>query len=147
MKWPHLAPNSRRNTARALTNATLAMLTSNRGRPPEADLRKALTAWSFNARTSGVGNPPAEVARALAWLERNTREVGDLAEPAVVRQVLDALALRVDGSAAAPGTVQRERGVLVNVAEYAVERKLLPRNPITRLPARHPESSGRWTGG
>jgi hypothetical protein len=52
--------------------------------------------------------------------------------------MLDALAMRVDGSAAAPGTVQRERGVLVNVAEYAVERKLLPHNPITRLPRKAP---------
>ena len=121
MKWPHLAPNSRRNTARALTNATLALVTTDRARPPDADLRKALTAWSFNVRTSRSGTPPAEVARAITWLERNTREVGDLTEPAVVRKVLDALALRVDGTPAAPGTVQRERGVLVNVAEYAVE--------------------------
>ena len=59
MKWPHLAPNSWRNTARALTNATLALLTSDRGRPPDPDLRKALTAWSFNLRTSGSGSPPA----------------------------------------------------------------------------------------
>ena len=147
MKWPHLAPNSRRNTARALTNATLALLTSDRGRPPDADLRKALTAWSFNVRTSEAGQPPAEVARALAWLERNTRIVGDLAEPAVVRAVLDAVALRVDGAAAAPGTVQRERGVLVNVAEYAVERKLLPHNPITRLPRKAPRIVAAVIGG
>ena len=40
MKWPHLAPNSRRNTARALTNATLALLTSDRGRPPDVELRR-----------------------------------------------------------------------------------------------------------
>jgi hypothetical protein len=138
MKWPHLAPNSRRNTARALTNATLALLASDRGRPDDTDLRKALTSWSFNVRTSSSGSPPAEVARALAWLERHTRDLADLAEPAVVRRVLDALALRVDGSPAAPGTVQRERGVLVNVAEYAVERKLLPHNPITRLPRKVP---------
>jgi integrase len=138
MKWPHLAPNSRRNTARALTNATLALLTSDRGRPPDVELRKALTAWSFNVRTSASGQPPRDIARAVGWLERNTREVGDLAEPAVVRRMLDALALRIDGSPAAPGTVQRERGVLVNVAEYAIERKLLSHNPITRLPRKAP---------
>jgi hypothetical protein len=31
MKWPHLAPNSRRNTARALTVGTLAMVNGTRG--------------------------------------------------------------------------------------------------------------------
>ena len=149
MKWPHLAPNSRRNTARALTNATLALVTTDRARPPDADLRKALTAWSFNVRTSRSGTPPAEVARAITWLERNTREVGDLTEPAVVHKVLDALALRVDGTPAAPGTVQRERGVLVNVAEYAVESSASS-SPITRSPgyrARRRGPSPRWTGG
>src|SRR5689334_14242697 len=38
MKWPQLAPNSRRNTARALTNATLAMATGERGRPDDDEL-------------------------------------------------------------------------------------------------------------
>ena len=31
MKWPHLAPNSRRNTARALTVGTLAMVNGDPG--------------------------------------------------------------------------------------------------------------------
>jgi len=57
MKWPHLAPNSRRNSARALTNATLALLASDRGRPPEAELRKALTASAFNVRSRGAKQP------------------------------------------------------------------------------------------
>lgn len=41
VKWPRLAPNSRRNTARALTNATLALVTGTRGRPADEDLRRA----------------------------------------------------------------------------------------------------------
>jgi site-specific recombinase XerD len=133
MKWPHLAPNSRRNTARALTNATLALTTSDRGRPSDADLRKALTAWAFNLGAAARAEQPAAVTDALAWLDRNTRNVEDLAEPAVVRGLLDALARKDDGTAAAPGSVQRQRGVLVNLAEYAVERRLLPRNPVTDL--------------
>lgn len=122
MKWLALAPNSRRNTARALTNATLAMVTGDRGRPDDAELRKALTAWAFNLRTSGNGTPPANVARALTWLERNTRDIGDLDKPAVARALLDALTVTADGGIAAPATVQRQRGVVVNLAEYAVER-------------------------
>ena len=64
MKWPHLAPNSRRNTARALTVATLALLTASRGRPAEDDLRKALTAWSFNRGSERSGH------RRRRWRER-----------------------------------------------------------------------------
>jgi integrase len=138
MKWPHLAPNSRRNTARALTAATLALVVSDRGRPDERELRKALTGWAFNLRASRSGRPTDTVARSLAWLERNTRNVGDLDKPAVVRSLLDALSVTVDGAPAAAGTTQRQRGVLVNAAEFAVERRLLARNPITALTRRAP---------
>ena len=51
MKWPQLAPNSRRNTARALTNATLAVITGDRGRPEDDELRTALARWAFTVRS------------------------------------------------------------------------------------------------
>ena len=142
MKWPHLAPNSRRNTARALTVGTLAMVTGARSRPAEEDLRKALTAWAFNRGSEGR-EPSAEISRALTWLGRNTREVGDLAQPAVARSVLDALTRRADGTTAAAATVQRQRGVLVNLAEYAVERGLLVKNPLTALAWKAPRTVQR----
>ncbi|WP_433292303.1 hypothetical protein ACQPZQ_04440 [Pseudonocardia sp. CA-142604] len=63
-----------------------------------------------------------------------------MGQPAVVRMVLDALTRTIDGSPAAPGTVQRQRGVVVNIAEYAVERKLLGRNPITVLAWKAPKT-------
>jgi site-specific recombinase XerD len=138
MKWPQLAPNSRRNTARALTNATLAMVTGDRGRPDDDDLRIALARWAFTVR-SHDGLPSEEISHALAWIERNTRDVGDLAKPAVARAVLDGLGVTKDGQLAAPSTVQRQRGVLVNLAEYAVERRLLAENPITALPRKAPK--------
>jgi site-specific recombinase XerC len=140
MKWPKIAPNSRRNTARALTNATLALVTGDRGRPADADLRKALTAWAFNLRTSSTDTPPDHIARALTWLERNTRDVGDLEKPAVARAVLDALTVTNTGAVAAAATVQRQRGVVVNLAEYAVERRLLAQNPITSLSWKAPRT-------
>ena len=73
-----------------------------------------LTAWAFNVRASTHGTAPDSVARALSWLERNTREVGELAEPAVIRAVLDALTVRGDGGRAAPASIARQRGVVVN---------------------------------
>ncbi len=141
MKWSQLAPNSRRNTARALTNATLALVVNDRSCPDVYELRKALTSWAFNIRASSIGGPPSPaVARSLSWLERNTRPVGDLDKPDVVRALLDALSVTADGAPAAPGTVQRQRGVLVNAAEYAIERRLLAQNPITSLPRRAPRT-------
>ncbi|NMH90469.1 tyrosine-type recombinase/integrase [Pseudonocardia bannensis] len=140
MKWPHLAPNSRRNTARALTNATLALITSDRGRPADDLLRKAMTSWAFNIAANRTGPPPDDIATALAWLERTTRPVSELERPAVARAVLDALTVTNAGEPAAPGTVQRLRGVVVNAAEYAVERRLLARNPITHLSWKAPRT-------
>jgi hypothetical protein len=138
MKWPQLAPNSRRNTARALTNVTLAMIIGDRGRPEDDELRRTLARWAFTVRSDG-DLPPDDVAHAFVWLERNTRDIGDLAKPAVARAVLDALGLTKDRRPAAPSTVQRQRGVMVNLAEYAVERRLLIENPITALPRKAPK--------
>lgn len=141
MKWPDLAPNSRRNTARSLTNATLALISSDRGRPSDELLRKALAGWAFNRRAAaGPSMPPEEIRRALSWLERNTRDVADLAQPSVVRGVLSALGRTGTGAPAAASTVQRQRGVLVNIGEYAVERRLLARNPITNVAWRVPRA-------
>ncbi len=139
MKWPHLAPNSRRNTARALTAATLAMLTSERGRPPTEELRTALATWAFNSRARSGAEPPAGVAATMRWLSRNVRDVGEWAEPAVARTMLDAIAKKADGTPAAAETVQRQRGVIVNLAEYAVERTLLVKNPVTSLAWKAPK--------
>jgi integrase len=58
----------------------------------------------------------------------------------VARAVLDALTRRADGTTAAPGSIQRQRGVVVNLAEYAVERRLLTRNPITSLAWKAPRT-------
>ncbi|GAY12626.1 tyrosine-type recombinase/integrase [Pseudonocardia sp. N23] len=139
MKWPHLAPNSRRNTARALTNVTLALLTTDRGRPDDQVLRKTLTAWAFNHRADPA-EATDEVQSALTWLSRSTRNVGDLGQPTVVRTALDALTRKADKTTAAPATIQRQRGVLVNVGEYAVERGLLSRNPVTALAWKAPRT-------
>lgn len=140
MKWPDLAPNSRRNTARALTNATLAMITSDRGQPADPVLRKALTLWAFNRRSSNDTETPEEIRNALRWLDRNTRGVADLAQPAVVRAVLAGIGRTHTGRPSAPATVQRQRGVLVNLGQYAVERRILVRNPITAVQVKAPRT-------
>jgi integrase len=132
-KWPLLAGNSRRNTAQALTTATLALLATERGRPETELLRRALASWAFNTHTRTTMTAPADISQALNWLSRNTRPVGDLADADIARRVLDALTRTHEDKPAAAGTIQRKRGILVNALGYAVERKLLPSNPILSL--------------
>jgi len=79
---------------------------------------------------------PADLGRALRWVAAHTRPVAELADPAVLRPLLDSLTVRLDGRPAAPSVVSRRRKILNAVAEYAVERKLLDANPILEL---------RWT--
>jgi len=76
---------------------------------------------------------PTEFARAVRWLESNTRPVGDLADPATLRAVMDAIGRKLDGRPAAASTSQRKRGVFHNALEYAVERKLLASNPLAAI--------------
>jgi integrase len=100
-----------------------------------------LAGWAFNRRAGAESSaPPEGIRRALSWLERNTREVADLAQPAVVRNVLAAIGRTSTGAPAAAATIQRQRGVLVNIGEYAVERRLLPRNPITAVAWKAPRT-------
>jgi integrase len=133
MKWPDSAGKSRMGIAETLATVTPALVRSSAGRPEPAVLRRALYVWSFNARARKSGKPPADVARAVRWLESNTRPVGDLAQPEVLRAAMALIGRRLDGKAAAASTSQRKRAVFYNALEYAVERRLLPRNPLTAV--------------
>jgi integrase len=55
------------------------------------------------------------------------------------RRVLDALSKRIDGTPAAATTMYRKRAVFYNALGYAVERKLLPTNPIDQVQSSPPE--------
>jgi integrase len=131
--WPSLAGNSRRNTAQALTTVTLALLSTERGRPEATLLRTALISWAFNVRTRSTKTPPDDIRRTLDWLSRNTHAVRDLEDAEVPRRILDALTKTYDGKIASAGTIQRRRGVIVNALSQAVERKLLHKNPVVSL--------------
>ncbi|OXM61394.1 tyrosine-type recombinase/integrase [Amycolatopsis vastitatis] len=130
MKWRRAAAKSRSGNADALATATLALLTGHRGKPDDAVLRRAMTGWAFNTVRRETAKPPA-IDAALAWLESNTVAVSRLGDLTTLRGVLDQLALKMDGTAAAAKTVFRKRAVVFNALEYAVERDLLPAN---RLP-------------
>jgi integrase len=67
----------------------------------------------------------------LQWLGSNRVKVSRLDDLTMLRGVLDQLALKMDGAAAAAKTVFRKRAVVFNALEFAVEKKLLLKN---RLP-------------
>jgi integrase len=66
-------------------------------------------------------------------VEANTRRVSTLADPAVLRPVLDRLTVKLDGTPAAPSVTTRHRKIFNTTLEYAVELKLLPTNPVPAL--------------
>jgi hypothetical protein len=98
------------------------MLASERGKPSDKTLRKALTGWAFNTNRRDSSRPP-EIEAALRWLASNTLPVSRLEDLPTVRVVLDALAIKMDGKPAAAKMVSRKRAVLYNALDFAVEKK------------------------
>ncbi|MEU0517364.1 integrase [Streptosporangium sp. NPDC006007] len=136
MKWKRASAGYRRDIARALTAATPAMLVSSRGKPSDKEIRKALIRWAFNSKDRNSADD-----RALDWLKRNTCAVSTLEDPATVRGVLDSATSKLDGKPAAASTARRNRAILFNALDYAVELKLLGSNPIQGLKWQAPKSS------
>lgn len=132
MKWPESAGKSRMGIAETLATVT-PVLAEGRGRPSEKDMRVALYGWAFNTRARAHGEPPAELARTIQWLEKHTMQVSELMKPDVMRTVLARIGRKLDGRPAAASTAGRKRAVLHNALEYAVEKELLPQNPLTAL--------------
>jgi len=126
----HEPAKSRKSIAEALTTVTMALLLPRRGRPDDALIRRVLFGWAFNTGRRTVGTPSAEVAEALAWVSSASRPVSSLRDLAVIRSVLDALTVRLDGKPAAATGIYRKRAVFYNALGLAVERRLLPSNPV-----------------
>lgn len=138
MKWPNAAANTRRSMVEALTRVTTALLRTRRGAPDEELLRRAVFVYGLNPRRWEI-DPPEEFRSALAWLERSSLLVADLANADRVREALNACATKLDGTPAAATTVARKRAVFYNALGYAVERQRLAANPIDTINWRSPE--------
>ena len=136
LKWPRVAATTRRTHAEALTAVTTAMFTSSRGQPNSKHLRAALKRWAFNTARRDDPNCPDDVRSALRWVAGHTRPVSALRDPRLLRQVLDGLTVKLDGTPAAPSVTSRRRKILHAALEYAVELELLDKNPMPAL---------RWT--
>jgi hypothetical protein len=144
MKWKLASAKYRKDIARALTTATPVMLAEGHGRPDDARIRRALVRWGFN--TKQRSEPPGEVAEVLAWVARNSAPVSALAEAATARRMLDQATGRLDGKNAAASTARRNRTILANAMDYAIELGLLEMNPIRRIKWTMPKVSSQATG-
>src|SRR5262249_2465351 len=96
-----------------------------------------LYGWSFNTARRQEGRPPPELATAVDWISRNTVKLSALADAALVRKLLDALAAKLDGTPAAATTVHRKRAELAGGLPHAVELRQLEAHPFTYT---------KWTG-
>jgi integrase len=139
VKWKTAAAKYRRAIAQALAAATVPMLAEPHDRPQDAVLRSALVNWAYNTKHRGAA--PEDVEDVLAWLSGSTREVKELADPALSRQLLVAVTSRLDGTRAAATSVRRNRAVLLNALDYAVELGLLDSNPVKSLKWRVPRTT------
>jgi integrase len=131
MKWKQASAKYRKDIARALTAATPAVLIEARGRADDASIRRALVRWGFN--TKQRSEPPEDIAEVLAWVARNSVPVSALADAATARRVLVQATGLVDGKNAAASTARRNRTILANAPDYAVELGLLDVNPIRAI--------------
>ena len=141
MKWKLASAKYRKDIARALTAAMPVMLPEARGRPDDASIRRALVRWGFN--TKQRSEPPDEVAEVLAWVASNSAPVSTLAEAAMARRMLVQATGLVDGRNAAASTARRNRTILANAADYAVELGLLDTNSIRAIKWAAPKVSSQ----
>ncbi|MBP2322397.1 integrase [Kibdelosporangium banguiense] len=138
LKWNDIAPKSRKSAADSLVSITRALIPDQNGRPDHTTTTRALrTAFNKNRRDQ---QHPEEISRAIRWLRNNTPTVGVLADAAELRALLTALDRNRNGQRAAVDTVRLRRTTLRNSLDYAVERKLLDRNPIGDVKARKQKS-------
>lgn len=138
IKWPHISPGHRRGISETLTQATLVLLSGDRGKPEDALIRRSLHSWAFskaarNGKDLATATPPAEFEQPIQWLKDNTVDLSEFEDAIVTRRVLDALSVRQDGKATAASTIARRRATLHGALQYGVELKIFAANPIDTI--------------
>jgi integrase len=132
MKWPDSSPKHRRTLAQSLVTITGAMLDDEKPLPDGKVLRKAL-ATAFNPKSREKGLTP-DLAAAFELASRASRRVGDLEDPEVLRRVLRALDVNLNGKRAAYNTARLRRVTLANAIAFATdEKKLLRGDPLREV--------------
>ncbi|MBM7167168.1 tyrosine-type recombinase/integrase [Streptomyces sp. G44] len=134
-KWPRASGNTRKNMAKALTPATIALL---RTPPPShfdpVKVRRALREYAFNVnRRSDPDKPvPDEVQTILDWIKRNSLPMSAWEKTQNVDRVVTALSTLLDGTAAAASSVTRNDRIMNLVMGYAIRHNYLKANPLPK---------------
>jgi integrase len=128
--WPAAAAKTRVSIIEALIRVVPVVVRDLPGTPDPDVLRRALRK-KLN-QGGHAGELDEDEVKAIAWLARASRPVGALEDPSVVADVLDALAVNLDGKPAAAEYFSRRRRVLHRVLGYAVRKKRLTKNPLSK---------------
>jgi integrase len=127
--WTNIAAKSRVSILETLTRVLPVVTRDLPGAPDPAVLRKAL--WKHLNQGEHAGELDEAEARALMWLEKASRPMSVFRDESLVCDVLDALAVNLDGTRSAPEYFSRRRRVLHRVLGYAVRKKRLDSNPVS----------------
>lgn len=128
--WKESAAKSRVSILETLTRVVPVVARQMPGAPDPDVLRKALRK-DLN-QGDHAGQLSEAESRALAWLEKASRPVSALRDESVVCDVLDVLTVNLDGKPSAPEYFSRRRRVLHKMLGYAVRKKRLDTNPVSK---------------
>ena len=128
--WPSAAAKSRISVLETLSVVLPVLTRDLAGSPDPAVLRLAIR-HALN-RNEHARRPDAVELRAMGWLKRASMPVSALEDPEVAFGLLDALGRKLDGSPASPDYYSRRRRVMHRVLAYAVRKKRLSANPLSK---------------
>ena len=128
--WPTAAAKSRVSLLETLSVA-LPVLTRDLAGAPDPDTLRLAVRHVLN-RNEHARRPDAGELRALAWLKRASLPVSFLEDPEVTLGLLEVFGRKLDGSPASPDYYSRRRRVMHRVLAYAVRKKRLSANPLSK---------------
>jgi integrase len=130
--WPSISAKQRASVVETFTRVVPVVVRDLPGSPDPATLRSAVR-YSL-IQGADAREMDADKLAALGWLRKASRPVSALTDASVVANVLDALAVNLDGNPAAPAYFSRRRRVLHRAMTYAVRKKHLDVNPFAGMP-------------
>ena len=126
--WPASSAKSRMSLVESLSRVIPVVA---REPPSDSGLLRSALRKTLN-QGSHAGELTADETGAIAWIRRNSRAISALEDPSVVADVLDALAVNLNGKPAAPQYFSRRRRVLHLCLAYAIRKKRLGKNPLSK---------------